>query len=441
MPQKLEEAVAMRRNEFDLTQVLRPVEADAFFRDYWEKQPLHVARNDPSYYRSLFSLHDLDAVIAFSRPKFVEPGDFKPNGPPKHAYVQGWLADDEPFPTVLYPTVAEVQQSFLRGKTVILTAVQHRWPPAAALCRSLEAFFGCPVHANMYLTPPGAQGFDAHFDGHEVFVLQLEGTKHWRFYGSGREWPLPDEDGPVALDRLGPVTQEVFVQPGDMLYMPRGYIHEAFTSDKASMHLTVGVKVYRMVDLIRHALDAVSRRDARFREAAPIGVLPGGQLGDAPAALREKFREALQALAENGDVDEAVDRLAAGFLRTLTPLPGDFFIAGEDAERVGPDTVVERAPGVVHRLTGGDGWVGLLFPGSRVDGPTKIASALRFIAQAPRFAVRDLPDDLTVEGKLTLVRRLVRTRFLTLADRSRSAPAGAEPAQAAASVNGEAVQS
>lgn len=30
---------------------------------------------------------------------------------------------------------------------------------------------------NLYLTPAGAQGFQAHMDGHEVFVLQLDGPK------------------------------------------------------------------------------------------------------------------------------------------------------------------------------------------------------------------------------------------------------------------------
>ncbi len=417
----------MHRPVFDLAKVLRPIEPEAFFRDHYEKKPLHVARNDADYYRGLFSLRDLDEVIAFSRPKFVEPGDFKPNGPPIHPYVQGWLADDDPFPTVLYPTVAEVHQAYLRGKTVILTATQHRWPPAAALCRSLEAYFGCPVHANMYLTPKGAQGFHAHFDGHEVFVLQLEGTKHWRFYGSGRELPLPDEDGPVAPETLGPVTQEVLVRPGDMLYMPRGHVHEAFTSEQASMHLTVGVKVYRMTDLLRLALDAVSRRDVRFREAVPAGVLPSGM---APPSLKAKFGELLQALAEGGRVDEAVNRLASGFVRKLAPLPGDFFFAEEDAERLTLDTTVEKAPGVVHRTIGGEGWVGIEFPGNRIDGPPKIAAALEFVARTPRFTPRALPDDLTPDAKLLLVRRLVRARFLTprLHPGTRAAVEGTAPA-------------
>src|SRR5215469_8498820 len=97
--------------------------------------------------------------------------------------------------------------------------MQHRWPPAAALCRSLEAVFHCPVHANMYLTPEGAQGFDAHFDTHEVFVLQLEGSKQWRLYGEPRALPLVDERFNIPRDQLGPV-REVELSAGDLLYIP-----------------------------------------------------------------------------------------------------------------------------------------------------------------------------------------------------------------------------
>ena len=401
----------MTAHGFDLAKVLFPVETEVFFRDYWEKKPLHISRKDPDYYRGLLSLRDVDAMIAFSWPKFLDSRDFKPGGSAGRSIVQGSVADEEPARTLLYPSLADVQRAFLQGKTLVLNATEQRWPASAALCRNLERFFGCSVHANMYLTPKGAQGFDAHFDGHEVFVLQLEGTKHWRFYGSGRELPLPDEDGPVAQGRLGPVTQEVFIEPGDMLYMPRGHIHEAFTSDRGSMHLTVGVRVHRMADLVRLALDAVSRRDARFREAVPPGVLPAGRTTE---ALRARFRELLQALAEAARAEEAVDRLASGFLRRLAPLPGDYFSAGEDADAVGLDTVLERAPGVFFRLTAGDGWVGVEFPGNRIDGPPQIASALHFIARTPRFTAMDLPDDLTADGKLVLVRRLVRARFLVL---------------------------
>jgi hypothetical protein len=265
------------------------------------------------------------------------------------------------------------------------------------------------VHTNLYLTPPGAQGFDPHYDTHEVFVLQIEGIKHWRLYGPGRELPLPEERATYSPDQLGPVTHETTVRPGDLLYMPRGHIHEAFTSDSLSLHLTVGVKLYRRVDLLYRALEIVSRRDARFRASLPPGLLTGN---DTPELEAEYFRELLRVLAEAARADEAIDRVAADFLSKLPALPGDCFAAA-DASRIGLDSVFERVPGAICReLRLADGRVGLQFPGGSLEGPPKIGPALQFIARTRRFAVHELPGGLTPDGKLVLVRRLVRDRLL-----------------------------
>jgi hypothetical protein len=81
----------MNGTEFDLLKLLRPVEPEAFFRDVWEKQPLAVARRDPDYHRRLFALRDVDAVIAFTRPKFTAPDDFKADRPAARNFIQGLL--------------------------------------------------------------------------------------------------------------------------------------------------------------------------------------------------------------------------------------------------------------------------------------------------------------------------------------------------------------
>ena len=135
---------------FDLARLLGSIEPKAFFRDSWEKQPLAASRNDPAYYQSLFSRRDVDSVIAFTRPRFVDPDNLRPRN-----FVQGWLPDDEPF-AGYYPDLPAVHRAFAQGKTLIIKSMQLRWPSVAALCRNLEAFFGCPVHTNLYLTPPGA---------------------------------------------------------------------------------------------------------------------------------------------------------------------------------------------------------------------------------------------------------------------------------------------
>jgi hypothetical protein len=402
----------MNEVDYDLAKLLRPVEPESFFRDTWEKAPLHVDRGEPGYYGDLFKLRDVDSVIACTRPKFLEPRDFETGPATAHNFVQGWLADDEPFPVALYPHLAEVHQAFRHGKTVILKGMEQRWPPLSVLARRLEGSFACPVQVSLYLTPRGAQGFSAHFDTHEVFVLQIEGSKHWRFYGPARDLPLVEESFPVDRADLGAPTLEAVLHPGDLLYMPRGHVHEAFTSDGLSLHLSVGVRVFRWIDLLQHALVDLAGRDVRFREALPPGLLAG----PTSETMRDRLSELLAVLAERGRADNAVDRLLEEFLGRLPALPGCFF-AGADAEQVGLDTVLEHAPGAVCRvIRHADGRVALHYPGNRLDGPLRIAAVLEFLARTPRFAVRALPGDLSPDSKLLLVRRLVRERFLTVVE-------------------------
>src|SRR3989338_2949832 len=82
-----------------------------------------------------------------------------------------------------------------------------------------------------------------HYDDIEAFLIQLEGEKHWKIYR-----PLENKQ---YLDRFSSknFTQEevegfecfeILLKPGDMLYVPKGVIHQAVTSnDEHSLHITV----------------------------------------------------------------------------------------------------------------------------------------------------------------------------------------------------------
>jgi hypothetical protein len=399
----------MAAADFDLGKLLAPVRAEGFLRDTWEKQPLVLRRADPAYYTSLFSLADVDPVIAFTRPMFTESGVF-PGGPPAgKSYVQGWLSDRPGTPTGVAPGIAEVRHVFAQGRTVIIRAMQHRWPAVATLCRNLEAVFHCPVHTNLYLTPASAQGFDPHIDTHEVFALQIDGVKHWRLYGRFAELPLVDDKVSVPRALLGP-PQEVRLEPGDLLYIPRGHAHEAFTTDSASLHLTVGVNIYRWADLLQQALANVARQDARFRESVPPGVV----LGELPADVVRRFGELLQALADGTRAEDAARRLGDQFFEGLGLLPDSSFIP-RDASGIDLDTVLEKAPAVVCRVLREGETVAIEFPGNRVSGPARIGPALEFAARSSSFPVRELPGDFGDESKLVLARRLVREGLLRVA--------------------------
>ena len=400
----------MAARTFCLETLLAPVAPEKFFQDFWERQALVLPRDEPSYYDDLLSLEDVDRVIAFTRPKFLDPDAFAPTAPRKKSVVQGWLAEQKQ-ERASYPGIGELRQAYDQGKTVVIMTMQQRWLPVATLCRNLEAVFHCPVHANLYLTPAGAQGFDTHFDPHEVFVLQLHGRKQWRLYGEARRFPLLEERFQGSRDQLGP-PREVCLMAGDLLYIPRGHVHEAFTSDCASLHLTVGVNVFRWADLLHEALDMLTDNDERFRASLPPGIFASKDLS---GAFLDRFGELLASLAHDSRAADAVRGLGGHFFRGLQPLPDAHFAPSDDVEAIDLDTVLEKVPGAVCRVVGDNGWVAIEFPGGQVGGPPKIASAFRFVAHAQRFSVRSLPDELGPESKLVLARRLVRERLLRVA--------------------------
>src|SRR5690554_6493997 len=100
---------------------------------------------------------------------------------------------------------------------------------------------------------------------------------------------MPFRDTPVRFNRdaLG-APEEVVVESGDLLYVPRSYPHEPYTADTSSLHVTLGLFPEHWHSLLQTALRIAAERDARFREA-----LPPEQLGDAEVrrSMAERFRK------------------------------------------------------------------------------------------------------------------------------------------------------
>lgn len=142
------------------------------------------------------------------------------------------------------------------GYTVAMRGIEFRSEEVAAVADGLASLFGQPsAGANVYLTPPNSQGLARHFDDHCVFVCQLFGTKKWRIFS------YPNMQLPRLYDALDVKNSEgndssmaeccqILLREGDILYIPRGFPHEACTEigwaeeiAEDSMHLTLGIEV------------------------------------------------------------------------------------------------------------------------------------------------------------------------------------------------------
>ncbi|KAM4097871.1 hypothetical protein ACJW30_07G034800 [Castanea mollissima] len=147
------------------------------------------------------------------------------------------------------------EEAYKEGYTVALRGMEFRFKCIAAIANGLASIFGQPsVGVNMYLTPPNSQGLARHFDDHCVFVFQLFGTKQWTVF-SQPNVQLPRLYGPDRLHEAeveNSVTKcrKILLKEGDILYIPRGVLHEACTdnggpneSTACSLHLTLGIEV------------------------------------------------------------------------------------------------------------------------------------------------------------------------------------------------------
>ena len=85
----------------------------------------------------------------------------------------------------------------------------------------------------------------------------------------------------------GEPLMDVTMRAGDTLYLPRGWLHQAMTSDTPSLHLTVGINVATWRDAVREALDQVAEEDVRFRRGVGAeAVAPEGLLDTLAEQLR-----------------------------------------------------------------------------------------------------------------------------------------------------------
>ena len=82
---------------------------------------------------------------------------------------------------------------FADGHTVVLQGLHRLWPPLIDFAGALTTDLGHPVQINAYVTPRSSQGFSAHYDVHDVFVLQVAGEKRWRIHAPVLAAPLRDQ--------------------------------------------------------------------------------------------------------------------------------------------------------------------------------------------------------------------------------------------------------
>ena len=310
--------------------------AEEFFSSAFEQQPVHfknaASSSDDAQPRlaGLFSREKLRGICQ-SNELEVETNiqAFRYNG--SHRSNKSFKNE-----TIV---TSELESSFRAGFSCQFFQPQRFSDGLHVLNAGFEYVFGTLAGASAYLTPARSQGLAPHHDDVEVFILQTEGSKLWRLWRGPIDLP-ETYSADIPRPELPDAGVEVMLRPGDILYLPRGTIHEAVSQDVFSTHVTLSVFQHYnykrlLSQVMENALDLVADRDLELRKGLPIrlsstlGTFAGtldsiessqGQRAEILSRIRG-LAAAVVASIDMGMVDRAADDLAADFAENRLPPP------------------------------------------------------------------------------------------------------------------------
>jgi ribosomal protein L16 Arg81 hydroxylase len=218
----------------DFDQIIAPLTRERFLADYWTRKFLHIP-GTKGRFTPILPWEELSHILEWHPPP----------QPQLRIFQEGVMVDlrryiDGPVGS-LKLNAAGLIGLLAQGATMILDSLNEVSPAVAHIAESIEATLSCACNANLYAGWRTTKGFKVHWDGHEVFVLQLSGRKCWQVYAPTRPDPLTD-DSETAQPPTAPPIWEGILNDGDLLYIPRGFWHVATPLDEPSLHVSLGAQ-------------------------------------------------------------------------------------------------------------------------------------------------------------------------------------------------------
>lgn len=379
-----------------IAHLLQPIALETFLSRYYDREQLVIDRGVPSHYDALAGLETLDDILCATQ---LGADDVHIADDSRGIDREEYLYGDEKVDAV------RVQRLFDQGATISLRSLQSKVPALARLCRNAEQQFSCAFQANLYFTPAHAQGFKTHHDTHDVFVLQLAGSKEWRTYQPVVSLPLPGQRYYWEKPPQGPPARTFTLHAGDLFYCPRGIPHDARAGSEASVHVSLGALVTTWTEFLLEMVADVALRDPAFRAGLP----PGYATSDSPPEVLDQYlRELMTRLQVQSRPRHVLDLMAKRFILSRPALISGQRRTLQAAAALTLDSRVGGRQGLLYRMGEHRQKITLFCNSRQIVFPRFTAAALKFALSNPSFAPRELPGSLTDAAKIVLVRRLMR---------------------------------
>lgn len=264
--------------------LLHPLSPSDFIDQYWTQKAVIISDNNPYKFADLLSWEQLNQILNIYPLKFPE--------------VRLSQAGKKFGPIQTAPAIIKACQS---GATLIIDRLHKKVENIAKLSEQLRLELGHRIQVNSYSSPSGQQGFTCHYDCHEVFILQIAGQKHWRVFPDSFPYPISETPSSQFSPPESDPYLEQILNPGELLYIPRGHWHDAIAVAEPSLHLTLGIDGPTGIDFSDWLTEQL-QTSPQWRKTLPFLTLNNR------SACREHLHHLLQDYLQHIEQENLIER-------------------------------------------------------------------------------------------------------------------------------------
>jgi 50S ribosomal protein L16 3-hydroxylase len=259
----------------DLAQLISPVTTNDFFKSHWPNEPLFIpaVKNKLKEIFDISQLQDIESLIGARTLK-----------------VRACLPDFDDEYSSIHLDPQDALKAFRNSMTLVFDSMQKQNLVIAESLDQIRKDLGlvtggdsdlCKARSIAYATPSGG-GTRLHFDANANFIIQISGSKQWilapnhsvknpteRFTTGSLEMPaaLEKQCHDILLDEPPEDVIEIDMQPGCVLFVPRGYWHATTTfEDSLSLNFTFSQPTW--ADVFTKSLQEFLLTSVEWRELA-----------------------------------------------------------------------------------------------------------------------------------------------------------------------------
>lgn len=307
-------------------------------------------------------------------------------------------------------------ERYAEGNTLIFNSLHELDSDLGKISNDLQNDFGRKASVNGFLTPPASRGFKEHFDSHDVFLVQTEGKKHWKIYNSEVFLPLPRQQRVVEFDENSKPIIDQTLEQGDVLYIPRGFVHTGYTFDNDfSLHLTIGIRPTLGLDIANLLIEEIALKEPILRES----IIKNDRKEIVKAIIENLDSINLWKKAQNRHLINSIGEARFGRINRARSL----YLLDE----INPKTILKKGKTTNYNIVDYGEKIGLIFSIGRTRDknnelnpaavlfPTSNYGILNFLRKLNEpFSVEEISNGYDVNEIIDLVKNLVRRGFLEI---------------------------